>query len=520
MKLTKARTLVFHTAARLCHELVLVKQMQKQKPPCNKAVAQNTRSAPLRVTSRRHARLVLLLALAGMVTAPVAQASPVLLTTAPVNAAIPWNSVGVSTIAGQQLILTATGIVTVAATVTVTAAGTAGSAGAGSVLVGAPQYGLVCKVGDGAPIHVGSGGDITATGSGELLCGVNEISTATAAYADNVGSWTLAVSTATTFDTGAFATLAGGSNITDPLFADTVLEIRAGSQLLASGAYLNPVTVASSGGSQIRVTATDTVGTCRASSPLWIHYASGLGVRLNSGSLAVCGGTAPATGVFFDQTYPLLEGNAGWTAGVVALNLQPGWNLLGNGYAGVTLGMSTYFADTTKFNTVWKWVKEAGGGRWAFYNPGLDAQALANYASSQGFAVLTSIEPGEGFWVNVKGATPIAFNLPTGAPMSPGSFGSLSSGWSLLAIGGNVSPQEFNNAVGFSVPPGAGTTAASNLTSLWAWEPSLGKWLFYAPTLDAAGGSTLATYAAGQGFLDFASRNQLLVPGRGFWVNR
>lgn len=39
---------------------------------------------------------------------------------------------------------------------------------------------------------------------------------------------------------------------------------------------------------------------------------------------------------------------------------------------------------------------------WAFYTPSLTTAALAAYAAGKGYDVLTTINSGEGFWVNAK----------------------------------------------------------------------------------------------------------------------
>lgn len=45
---------------------------------------------------------------------------------------------------------------------------------------------------------------------------------------------------------------------------------------------------------------------------------------------------------------------------------------------------------------------------WAVYLPG--ETNPGSYASGKGFAVLATIEPGEGFWVNAKAAGPVAWS--------------------------------------------------------------------------------------------------------------
>jgi hypothetical protein len=69
--------------------------------------------------------------------------------------------------------------------------------------------------------------------------------------------------------------------------------------------------------------------------------------------------------------------------------IKEGWNLLG---AGETPISPYQFFDSI---SIWKW-KNA---KWQVFLPGED-DAGAEYAQSKGFDVLTSINPGEGFWLN------------------------------------------------------------------------------------------------------------------------
>jgi len=78
----------------------------------------------------------------------------------------------------------------------------------------------------------------------------------------------------------------------------------------------------------------------------------------------------------------------------------PGWNLLGYSDA-AAVKVSDAFGDATKLTTVWKW--DAASSKWAFYSPSFATPTdLANYAASKGYLVLTTINSGEGFWVNAK----------------------------------------------------------------------------------------------------------------------
>jgi hypothetical protein len=59
-----------------------------------------------------------------------------------------------------------------------------------------------------------------------------------------------------------------------------------------------------------------------------------------------------------------------------------------------------------------------------------------------------------------------------------------------------------------------------NLTSLWAWDSVQSNWFFYAPSMEAQGGSALADYIAAQRYQDFAAGSKTLGNGAGFWVRR
>ena len=202
-------------------------------------------------------------------------------------------------------------------------------------------------------------------------------------------------------------------------------------------------------------------------------------------------------------------GVSGTIPAPAALGFVLGWNLAGNSSTG-TLNAATAFADAAKVNTVWKWI--AGSAKWAFYAPSLLGQALADYAASKGYEVLTAINGGEGFWVNAKSAFTAA--SPAGTSLTASSHrSSLLAGWNLVSAGDGKTPRQFNQALSL-VTPAAGEFPP-NITSLWAWDASLANWYFYAPVLDA--GATLSSYVASKGYLDFGAKT--LDPAQGFWVN-
>lgn len=194
------------------------------------------------------------------------------------------------------------------------------------------------------------------------------------------------------------------------------------------------------------------------------------------------------------------------------LNLKviSGWNLLGNSWS-QPVSVSALLGDASKVKTVWKW--DASRSSWAFYAPSLP-DGGASYAAQKGYQTLTTINPGEGFWLNA--VTAFNFAMPMGGiPINCGSFSSLPSGWSLISTGDNKYARAFNNCLGIT-PPAAERVASNELISLWAWNATLSQWYFYAPALD--NNATLSSYATGKNYLDFGSTT--LTPGSGFWVNR
>ena len=84
----------------------------------------------------------------------------------------------------------------------------------------------------------------------------------------------------------------------------------------------------------------------------------------------------------------------GKVAGAATISLSVGWNMVSS-MTGITT--SDTFSDDSKFASIWKWEDN----KWVVYLPGQDTQS---YAESKGFEVLSTIEPGEGFWLNAKSA--------------------------------------------------------------------------------------------------------------------
>ena len=185
------------------------------------------------------------------------------------------------------------------------------------------------------------------------------------------------------------------------------------------------------------------------------------------------------------------------------LSLPPGWNLVGNSL-NQTLSVALLYSDVSTVTSVWKW--DSGTSGWQFYTPLMEATSLQTYAANKGYGVLTTINPGEGYWVNVK-------TQPAPANHAGASFNlssaNLAQGWNLVATGNDVTPLTFNPTLG-----------ATPLTSLWAWDNPKSAWYFYAPSLEAQGATALLGYIANKGYLDFGAANKKLGNGTGFWVNR
>ena len=194
-----------------------------------------------------------------------------------------------------------------------------------------------------------------------------------------------------------------------------------------------------------------------------------------------------------------------------AIRLRPssllihGWNLLGNSVQ-ATL-QAAAIGSAAHVSSVWKWLPSKGN--WAFYTPWMTAHELAAYVLEKGYDPLTTINPGEGFWVNAK--IDFSAQLPVGAAVSSASFiNQLPANWSLLAVGDNPVPRDFVSAL-FPL------SSASSPITLWAWDSTLAQWYFYAPGLDH--GSVLVDYTGSKGYLDFATQGRTLSPATGFWVN-
>lgn len=188
-----------------------------------------------------------------------------------------------------------------------------------------------------------------------------------------------------------------------------------------------------------------------------------------------------------------------------ALNLTAGWNLLGNASA-APIDVATTFGDAARIAAVWKWNRRAGV--WALYAPSMDTAALTRYTQDKGYDVLSSIEPKEGFWV--QALTAVSLTGPeAGAAML--TEADLQQGWNLVASADNKTPVQLNQGLGGSLK-----AAGKAMLTAWAWDGPKAKWKFYAPALEAQGGTVLSDYIAGKTYLPFDTAP---AATEGFWLN-
>jgi FtsP/CotA-like multicopper oxidase with cupredoxin domain len=172
-------------------------------------------------------------------------------------------------------------------------------------------------------------------------------------------------------------------------------------------------------------------------------------------------------------------------AASTTLTLNTGWNLVSSTIA---IPAATFGAGS-KFASLWKW----GGKNWSVYLPG--EMSTGAYATSKGFDQLGTIDPGEGFWVDVNSAGGETITL-TGTPVS-GQL-SFAKGWNLKGLMGATPLTVAEISMGQPV-----------LNSIWKWEND--NWSVY-----LTGEASPGTYANAHGFGQLTTIN----PGEGFWVHR
>lgn len=183
-----------------------------------------------------------------------------------------------------------------------------------------------------------------------------------------------------------------------------------------------------------------------------------------------------------------------------ALNLVAGWNLLGNSSAS-SIDVAATFGDAAKTVSVWKWNRRASG--WAFYAPSMSNTELTLFAQSKGYEVLSSVEPKEGFWVRALTDHTLAGPQAGAAALTEAD---LQPGWNLVAGSGGKTPAQLNQALSGSL----------KMVTAWAWDAPTAKWRFYAPALDAQGGTVLSDYVVTKLSLLFDTAPS---ETEGFWLN-
>ena len=159
-------------------------------------------------------------------------------------------------------------------------------------------------------------------------------------------------------------------------------------------------------------------------------------------------------------------------AGAATLSLSDAWNLV---CSRVPITVSTTFASGDNFKSVWKWENS----KWAVYLPG-DIDGGDAYAGTKGFNVLSTISPGEGFWINSTGSQDVTVD---GTAQTSNTL-SLIAGWNL--IGATISS---------SITAGTVFSDSTKFTSVWNWDAVNSKWSVYLP-----GENTSGEYAQSKGF--------------------
>ncbi|MDP2105846.1 MAG: hypothetical protein Q8J76_07615, partial [Desulfobulbaceae bacterium] len=179
----------------------------------------------------------------------------------------------------------------------------------------------------------------------------------------------------------------------------------------------------------------------------------------------------------------------------ITLMLTPGWNLAS---CMVEFNASEVFGDSTTYASVWKWL--ASEKRWEVYLP-TDPDNGEAYAKSKGFELLSTVLPGEGFWVNVQSDKPPTTDIRGELAKDPSL--ALAKGWNLLGL-------KSGQSLWIEDRSDAEKTA---IESLWKWKGKEKKWAVSLPNApDGDGGQA---YADSKGFTLLES----IDPGEGFWVN-
>jgi hypothetical protein len=167
----------------------------------------------------------------------------------------------------------------------------------------------------------------------------------------------------------------------------------------------------------------------------------------------------------------------------VTLTLVKGWNLLNIPVQPENSGTQALFSGLA-YISAWKWENN----NWAVLLNDADTQA---YAASKGFGILTTLNAGEGFWLNMEEESTL--NV-IGTEVSNSNL-SFVQGWNLVGLKVNE-----EKSIEDVVPDSA--------ISAWKWENN--NWAVWLPDQE-----TLQEYAASKGFAIL----QNIKPDEGFWVN-
>lgn len=176
--------------------------------------------------------------------------------------------------------------------------------------------------------------------------------------------------------------------------------------------------------------------------------------------------------------------------------LVPGWNLLTLPLTSTDTSVTQIINDIkNQVTSIWTW----SGNTWAVYlgptNENEAADGGAQYAASKNFGILTTLTPGEGFWLNATSAATL--NYSGSSPADPTL--ALAPSWNLVGL--KTTKHTPIGEVAYSFE--------KTITSLWSWHNA--QWAVTLPT-EYDGG---AGYAKSKGF----DLLQTIEPGQGFWVN-
>jgi uncharacterized repeat protein (TIGR03803 family) len=84
-------------------------------------------------------------------------------------------------------------------------------------------------------------------------------------------------------------------------------------------------------------------------------------------------------------------------------------------------------------------------------------------------------------------------------------------GWNLVASDDNQTPSQLQQGLSSSL-----NAAGKAMVTAWAWDAAKTTWKFYAPAMEAQGGTVLAGYIGSKGYLPFSTP---LSASDGFWLN-